>query len=335
MKERAQRLLKLLIEQYIVDGQPVASSKLACESSLQLSSASIRHIMKDLETAGYIQSPHTSAGRVPTDAGYRFFVDHLLSANKIEWQAQLKMELQGGPESIISQASDMISDLTKLTCLITLPKHEKHILRHVEFLPLSENRVLVILVINNNEVQNRIADVDAKFTRAELETAANYLTQCYRGQELETIREALLTDMRRDQKHMQWASQAVMNLAEQACEEEDDFIIKGESNLIDVAEASGLSKLKELFEAFTRKREILHLLDQSIHAEGVQIFIGGESGISEMDHCSLVMAPYKMREEIVGVMGVIGPTRMFYDKVIPTVDMTAKLLGEALVDTGE
>ena len=337
INQRAQRLLMLLVDQYIQDGQPIGSHRLAKVSALSLSSATIRNIMMDLELLGYIQAPHTSAGRVPTDSGYRFFVDNLMLGPSPESQRQLKISLSNNPEGMINEVSEMVSNLTKLTCIVTMPKQGRLILRHVEFLPLNDHQVLVILVINNNEVQNRIVQVDAKYTRSELEVAANYLTQRYRGQELSTIREKLLADMRADQENMQWAAEAVINLAEQTCnkDKKEDFVISGESNLIDIAQESGLAKLRELFDAFTRKREILHLLDQSTHADGIQIFIGGESGIVEMDQCSFVMAPYKMSNEVVGVMGVIGPTRMFYDKVISTVDMTAKLLSEALADKGD
>ena len=334
--DRAQTLLKTLVERYIRDGQPVGSRILAKDSGLALSPATIRNVMADLEEMGLVLSPHTSAGRIPTPKGYRMFVDSLLTVQPMGQEAfnsiKQQLSISGNTDNLINQASSMLSEITQLTGIVTVPKRERHRLEHIEFLKLSPQRVLVILVVNGQEVQNRVIDTERDFTAAELQQAGNYLNSEFAGQDLDTIRTNVLQGMQQVRDAMQQMMQDVMLMADQVLDvqQDDDYVLAGQTNLMSYAEMCNIDKLRNLFEAFNTKRDILHILDQSIHAEGMQIFIGGESGYEVLDDVSVVTAPYKADDEIIGVLGVIGPTRMAYDRVIPIVDITAKVISAIL-----
>ncbi len=348
---RSLQLLKTLIERYISDGQPVGSRALAKDSDLNLSPATIRNVMADLEDLGLVHSPHTSAGRVPTVSGYRLFVDSLLTVKPLESKdltlLHQGLSLSEDAHDAIGVASRLLSELTQMAGVVTLPKRELVCLRHIEFLSLSHNRVLVIFVTNEQEVHNKIIHTSRVFSAAELQQAANYLNSIYSGRSLDAVRKAVLKELQDDQERMTHLSEKaragkpemskdmldavkMAQLAFQQDHEKDDYVLTGETNLMGFSELSNMERLKSLFEAFSQKQGVIHLLDQCMKADGVQIFIGEESGYRAFDHCSLVTSSYSVSDEVVGVLGVIGPTRMAYEKIIPFVDVTAKLLGAAL-----
>jgi heat-inducible transcriptional repressor len=337
--ERAQHLLRILIESYIRDGQPVGSRALSRESGLQLSSATIRNVMADLEELGFVASPHTSAGRVPTDKGYRFFVDTLLQLRPPDEVASAEMRRQfeasrDSSTDLISTVSQLLSSATQLASVVTVPRSRHARVTQIEFVGLSENRVLVVLVFSEREVQNRIIQLERHHTPDELKRASNYLNEQFRGRSLREVRQEILRQLSEARAHMNQIMVDAIAVAQQVFESGGEgtleYVIKGETNLMGVAELTSVEKLRRLFEAFNEKRDFLHLLDHSLKAEGVQIFIGHESGFRILDDCSVVTAPYAEGDSVVGVLGVIGPTRMAYERVIPIVDMTAKLLGAAL-----
>ena len=339
LNDRALTLLKVLVERYISDGQPVGSRALSKDTDLNLSPATIRNVMADLEELGLVQSPHTSAGRIPTVSGYRLFVDSLLTIKPLD-QTEIK-RLQNNlivaedTNQIIETASKLLSDLTRMVGVVTLPKRDIVNLRHIEFLPLSNTRVLVIFVTNEQEVHNKIIHTSRQFSAAELVQASNYLNQIYSGHSLSSVRAAVLQDLERARAQVDRAMRDAIEIArltfqDTAAPNQEDFVLSGETNLMGFSELSDIERLRQLFEAFNQKREVLHLLDQCLKAEGVQIFIGEESGSQAFDHCSLVTSAYSVNNEVVGVLGVIGPTRMAYEKVISFVDVTAKLLSAAL-----
>lgn len=334
---RAQQVLKLLIEKYLRSGQPVGSKTLTEEGQLALSSATVRNIMSELEELGYLSAPHTSAGRIPTVQGLRFFVDTLLTVQPLTpttvEQVQAALSPQQNTAVLLNSVSTLLSQITGFAGLVTVPRYEKRILRHLEFLPLSGHRVLMILVINESEVQNAVLTLTRDYSVADLEQAANYLNQLFIGKDLQEVRKELLASMRRDKINLDRLMQTVLDVTEQAFtspKEEADYLISGQGNLLDYTDPLHLHNLRQLFEAFNQKRDILHLLDQCIHAEGVQIFIGEEAGYVMLEEYSVITAPYRAHGEVIGVLGVIGPTRMAYDRVIPAVDLTAKLLSSAL-----
>lgn len=339
LNDRSRHVLKVLVESYIHDGQPVGSRNLARSSGLDLSAATIRNVMADLEEMGYIRSPHTSAGRIPTSQGYRLFVDSLITVLPIEEQAihilQGQLKAERDPNALIQSASSLLSGITRLTGVVALPRRNPSAIRQIEFLSLSNRQVLAILVMNRNEVQNRIIQLDEDVTSAELQQAANFLNERLVGKDLQQARTALLEEMRQHREDMNRMMLSAIELGEKAVAEadtsaEEGCVIAGETNLMGYDDLSDIHKLRELFAAFTRKRDILSLLDKCMQAEGVQIFIGRESGQSAFDDCSVVTAQYEMDGEYLGVLGVIGPKRMAYEKVIPVVDITAKLLSVAL-----
>jgi heat-inducible transcriptional repressor len=337
LNERSLQLLKSLVERYISDGQPVGSRVLSKDSDLNLSPATIRNVMADLEDLGLVHSPHTSAGRIPTVTGYRLFVDTLLTVKPIESKdlTRLHQGLSVSEDSsdMIGVASRLLSELTQMAGVVTLPKRELVCLRHIEFLSLSHTRVLVIFVTNEQEVHNKIIHTSKVFSAAELQQAANYLNAIYSGRSLDAVRKAVLKELQEDQERMNQGMLDAVRMAQLAFDqgnEKDDYVLTGETNLMGFSELSDMDRLKSLFEAFSQKQGVIHLLDQCMKAEGVQIFIGEESGYRAFDHCSLVTSSYSVSDEVVGVLGVIGPTRMAYEKIIPFVDITAKLLGAAL-----
>ncbi|MDB6062998.1 MAG: heat-inducible transcription repressor HrcA [Verrucomicrobiaceae bacterium] len=337
--ERSQLLLKALVERYIREGQPVGSKALLECSGLPISPATVRNIMADLEELGLIRAPHTSAGRIPTSQGYRLFVDSLITVRPLEEAAlaSLRQELTADKSSkeLIESASQLLSRITAQAGIVTLPRQQRVVLRQIEFLPLSDNRVLVILVINEREVQNRVIYTGRAHDKLELQRAANMLNQRFAGQDLSEVRAALFDAMQADKATIDRHMQTTLDLASKALEIPQneaarDYVMTGETQLIGNAGPEEIDKLKGLFEAFQQKREILDLIDRCIRADGVQIFIGEEAGYDVFGDYSVITAPYQVGGQSLGVLGVIGPTRMAYESVIPIVDLTARMLSLAL-----
>lgn len=335
LDKRAQILLKTLIERYIAEGQPVGSRALSRFSGLELSPATVRNVMSDLEELGFIASPHTSAGRIPTPRGYRFFVDSLLTVQPLaqaqihELEEHLKPE---HPQRLISSASQLLSGLTHFASVVVAPRRVSPKIRQIEFLSLSEKRILLIIVTSTGDVQNRILFTQRTYSPSELVTAANYLNQNYAGLDFEEIRSRVHEELRQLHADMTELMTAAVEAGNQAVSETSTpYVISGEKNLLDVEDlSSNMSRLRELFALFEQRTGLVQLLDISNRAEGVQVFIGGESGLAPLDECSVVTAPYEVDGQVVGSVGVIGPTRMAYERVIPIVDITAKLLSSAL-----
>lgn len=337
--ERAQFLLKVLIQKFIRDGQPVGSRTLSRDAGVELSPATIRNVMSDLEELGLISAPHTSAGRVPTAQGYRLFVDTMIRYkqprdNEIQELQKKLVERASDPDALLGSVSNMLSSITSLAGVVTVPRGQRAVLRQIEFLPVSDNRVLAILVINDRDVQNRILQTEQPHSADELQKAANFINENYVGRDLMEIREGLIRDLDRTRDSMNQAMHDIISVAQSAmqgaAQEEDDLLVAGEANLMDFAELSDVETLRKLFDAFSRKRFMLKLLDKSIKADGVQVFIGRESGYKVLDDLSVVTAPYHVDDDHIGVLGVIGPKRMAYDRVVPIVDVTARLLETAL-----
>ena len=334
LNERAQNLLKTLVERYIVEGQPVGSRALSKYSGLELSPASIRNIMADLEDMGFIASPHTSAGRVPTPRGYRLFVDTLLTIKPLQQQEIRELEGQlhpDDPQKLVTAASHLLSELTRFAGVVITPRR-RTAFRHVEFLGLSEKRVLLIIVSTDGDVQNRIILTERPFTSAQLVQASNYLNQNYAGQDFDLVREKLALELRALHQDISRLMAAVVDTQGDISKSgRGDLVVTGERKLLDVQDlSSNMDGLRRLFAAFEDKTTLIRLLEISSRAEGVKIFIGGELDVGPLDDSSVVSAPYEVDGQIVGTVAVIGPTRMAYERVIPIVDVTAKLLSSAL-----
>ena len=339
LSERAQLLLKALIESYIRDGLPVGSRTLSRDSGLSLSSATIRNVMADLEELGFVVSPHTSAGRIPTDKGYRLFVDSLLKLKPLQSEEiddierRLRNDVSNG-RTLVQTVSQMLSSVTQMAGLVTLPNPHYVALSQIEFIGLSENRALAIMVMNNREVENRVVQLERAYSSEELRRAANYLNEAFAGRSLPEVRASLLKQLQETRQTMNQLMQDAIQMAQKVFEtpggEQVEYVIAGETNLMGFAELSNVDRLRRLFEAFNEKHDMLRLLDNCLRAQGIQIFIGHESGYQILDDISVVTAPYMLDNQVVGVLGVIGPTRMAYERVIPIVDVTAKLLGSAL-----
>ena len=332
---RSQILLKTLIERYIADGQPVGSRALSRFSGLELSPATVRNVMSDLEEMGFIASPHTSAGRIPTARGYRFFVDSLLTMQPLE-SARVRA-LQGQlvpdqPQRLINSASHLLSELTQFAGVVVAPRKDAVRIRQFEFISLAENRILLIIVTTAGDVQNRILLTRRAYTPSELNAAATYLNEHFAGLSFDEIRRRVTAELRQLRSDMDELMTATVDAGAEAAEETaTHYVISGETNLLDVEDlSSNMTRLRELFKLFEQRTGLIQLLDLSNRAEGVQIFIGGESGLAPLDGCSVITAPYEVDGQIVGSLGVIGPTRMAYDRVIPIVDITARLLSNAL-----
>jgi heat-inducible transcriptional repressor len=335
LSERAQSLLKILVERYIAEGQPVGSRALSRFSTLELSPATIRNVMADLEEMGFVASPHTSAGRVPTPKGYRLFVDTLLTVRPLEDEerAQLAEQLTpDDPHRVVTTASQMLSDLTHFAGIVVAPRRRGSVLRHIEFFGLSEKRVLVIIVASDGEVQNRVLVTDRSYSPSQLQETANYINANYAGLEFDQLRTKVrseLIDLHRDISALMQA--AIQTSSDALAESTEGVVISGGRNLLEVDELSNdMQRLRRLFDVFERKTQLLEILEQSERADGVKIFIGGESDLVPLDECSIVTAPYEVDGRVVGTVGVIGPTRMAYERVIPIVDVTAKLVSFAL-----
>jgi heat-inducible transcriptional repressor len=338
LSPRAEILLKTLIERYIAEGQPVGSRTLSKQAGLDLSPATVRNIMADLEDLGLIRAPHTSAGRVPTELGYRFFVDGLIKVQPPKSSELRKIQEEfatdQNPQQLMESVSTLLSQVTRLAGVVRIPRREQVAFRQLEFLSLSPTRVLVILVTHDGRVHNRIITPDKTYSPAELVQAANYFNETYAGRLLTDVKHVLASEIQRDSETMQYVIRAAVEMARKVVtdegDESDHLVVSGESNLLDIPELGDLNKLRKLFDAFSTKRDLLHLLDQSVRAGGVQIFIGRESGYQALEECSLVTASYEASGHVVGTLGVIGPTRMAYEHIIPIVDITARLLTSAL-----
>ncbi|MGR8921164.1 MAG: heat-inducible transcriptional repressor HrcA [Gammaproteobacteria bacterium] len=337
LSERSQYLFKVLVERYIADGQPVGSRTLARDAKLELSPATIRNVMADLEDVGLIASPHTSAGRVPTVKGYRLFVDQMVTFRNLS-PAEIKrmestIDTEDDIQSLLSSTSHLLSDITSLAGLVMVPAPDARALRQVEFLSLNDNRVLAILVTNDREVENRIIKTNRAYSQAELTQAGNYLTSAFAGRDIESVKQRLITEMSATREEMDKLMALVIEVSQKVFVDQGnpkDFVLAGQTNLMDINDLSDIEKLRNLFDAFNQKRDILHLLEQALAASGVQIFIGEESGYDVLDDCSIVTSTYADEHRALGVLAVIGPTRMEYERVIPIVDLTAKMLSSAL-----
>ena len=332
---RAQFLLKSLIERYIIDGQPVGSRVLSRQSGLELSPATIRNVMADLEDMGFITSPHTSAGRVPTAKGYRFFVDSLLVVKPLDRSeiSELQDQLQADrPQALVSAAAQLLSSLTQFAGVVATPRRREPSFRHIEFLRLSERRVLLIIVTPDGDVQNRILHTDRQYTPSQLIEASNFFNDHYAGQPFAAIRGLLADELKQLREDVVGLMTAAVDAGDAAlADSRDDLVVSGEKNLLSASDlSSNMDRLRRLFEIFEQKTSLLHLLDLSQRAHGVHLFIGGESGLAPLDECSVITAPYEIDGQIIGTLGVIGPTRMAYERVIPIVDVTARLLSNAL-----
>lgn len=335
LDERSRTLLKTLIERYIADGQPVGSRALSRYSGLDLSAATVRNVMADLEDLGYIASPHTSAGRVPTPRGYRFFVDSLLTMQPLESEKIHAIEDKlhpSQPKELINSASQLLSGLTHFAGIVLTPRRKSQRIRQMEFVSLSEKRILLILVTTDGDVQNRILFTERAYSASELTIATNYLNQYFAGHDFEQIRNRVKEDLLKLRGDLQNLMAAALAAGDDALNRADDqYVISGERNLLEVEElSSNMKRLRELFDLFEQRTALMQLLDVSHRADGIQIYIGGESGLAPLDECSVIAAPYEVDGQIVGSVGVIGPTRMAYERVIPIVDITAKLLSSAL-----
>jgi heat-inducible transcriptional repressor len=335
---RTRRLLRTLIAQYLVDGEPVGSRTLSRSSGLDVSPATIRNIMADLEDAGLVSSPHTSAGRVPTPRGLRLFVDSLIELQPLpqDQLARLQRELPPGATNtldLLGNASTLLSAMTDFAGVVTVPRQADFPLRHIDFVPLPDARVLVILVFSDNQVQNRIVELAKPLDSRELEEAANYLNAQFVGFRLDDIRAHLLTELREAGSELNRLLSSTMELATASFAPQvggSDVLVSGQTNLMAYSELSNLQRLRELFEAFQQKNELLQLMEVCARAPGVRLFIGEESGFTALDGCSVVTASYGAQGRVLGAVGVIGPTRMAYDRVIPVVQATASLLSDAL-----
>ncbi len=334
MDKRARELLKTLIERYISEGQPVGSRTLSRHSGLDLSAATIRNVMADLEEMGFVTSPHTSAGRIPTPRGYRLFVDTMLTIQPLE-EVATKQAINGiqpdAPQRVIAAAAQVLSNLSSFAGVVMTPKRSQ-VFRQIEFLRLSEKRILLILVSPQGDVQNRILMTNLDYSPSQLVEASNYINSNYAGLDFESVRARLrveLDGLRADITALM--NQAVEASSDSLKENQEAVIISGEKKLLEVGElVSDMDKIKRLFKVFEHQTSLIQLLDESSKASGVQIFIGGESDLVPLDDMAVITAPYQVNGIIVGTLGVIGPTRMAYERVIPIVDITAKLLTSAL-----
>jgi heat-inducible transcriptional repressor len=335
LNQRAKILLKTLVERYISEGQPVGSRSLSKFSGLDLSPATIRNVMADLEEMGFVASPHTSAGRIPTHQGYRFFVDTLLVVKPLDVMEihQLQDQLHpDNPSRLINSASQLLAELTRFAGVVVAPKRSSAVFRYIEFMTLSDKRILLIIVTPEGDVQNRVLFTDRIYSQSELTEAANFINKNYAGCAIDEIRTRLQSELKQLRHDMTGLMTAAIEAGGAAItENSENVVVAGERKLLDVHDlSSNMSSLKKLFDLFERKTALLQLLEFSRKAEGVQIFIGGKSDMVTLDEFSVVTAPYEVDGKVVGTVAVIGPTRMAYERIIPVVDVTARLLSSAL-----
>lgn len=337
INERSSHLMKILVEKYIHDGQPIGSKLLQQSSGLKLSAATIRNVMSDLEKCGLLHSPHTSAGRVPTTEGYRLFVDKLLSVQPIAGEIVKKLRhdiSEQSHQTLLQTATDTLSDITRMASVVVTPPRDLLTLKHIEFLPLSEGRILVVIVKSDDEIQNRIIQVKKNFSSENLHHMANYLNATFSGKNLNEVRQNLVAEMEQTRQDMDEMMRQAIELAQDTFvnheDEKNDLVVSGETNLMLYSEMDNMNKMHRIFQAFHEKKQMVEILNHINQAQGVQIFIGRESGYKPLEACSVIAAPYQVDENTMGVLGVVGPTRMEYNKIIPIVDITAKLLTTAL-----
>ncbi|HZW24694.1 MAG TPA: heat-inducible transcriptional repressor HrcA [Gallionella sp.] len=335
LNERAQILLKTLMERYISDGQPVGSRVLQQYSGLDVSSATIRNTMADLEDLGLVSSPHTSAGRIPTGLAYRLFIDTMLVTKPLDGARIQQMEHQlqpDNPSRLIAQASNILSELTQFAGVVASPRREAITVRQIEFLRLGEKRVLLIIVMPDGEVENRVLLTEKDYTQSQLTEAGNFLNQNYIGCSFSQIREKLRGELHQLQRDMSALMAAALAAGDEAAAKKaDDYVISGEHKLLSVHDLSAdMNKLRGLFNLFEQKTELMQLLEAGRHGQGIHIFVGAESGLASLEECSVITAPYSADGQVVGTLAVVGPKRMDYQRVIPIVDITARLLGNAL-----
>ncbi len=338
--EREQHILKLLVDHYIEQGTPVGSRTISRLPGIDISAASVRNVMGDLEHMGLLKSPHTSAGRVPTSAAFRVFVDNLLEVKPPEEgtieHIRTLLDPSLSDQALVRVASNYLSGFTRMAGMVTVPRREEKPLKQVEFMPLSDKRVLVILIISDDDIQNRIIHVERDYTKDELAEFARELNAVYLGRPLVEVRDRLRQDLESTRKDMSNSMQRMIDVAgqvfgpEDSDDDEDSMLMAGETNLMGHADLGDVDKLRSLFDAFQQKRDIFHLLERCVSADGVQIFIGRESGYDALGECSVVTAPYEINGKLLGVLGVVGPKRMSYAQVIPVVDVTSRLLSAAL-----
>jgi heat-inducible transcriptional repressor len=329
LDDRAKLLLKALIERYIAEGQPVGSRTLSRASGLELSPATIRNVMSDLEELGLVASPHTSAGRIPTARGYRLFVDTMLTAKRDDLVTAPSLP-PDQPQKVIAHAAQMLSNLSQFVGVVVAPRRSS-VFRHIEFLRLSERRFLVIIVSPEGDVQNRVVHTAADYTQSQLAEAANYLNAHYAGLTIEQVRERLKTEVEQLRGEIVTLMQTAVEASSEAQQDQEEVVISGERNLLAVSDfASDMTHLRHAFELFEQKTQLMRLLDVSSQAEGVRIFIGGESQIVPFEELSVVTSPYEVDGQVVGTLGVIGPTRMAYDRMIQIVDITSRMVSNAL-----
>ena len=334
---RAKLILSAIVDKYVQDGTPVGSKSLSLTDSIDLSPATIRHVMSDLEELGFIVSPHTSSGRIPTPKGYRFFIDSLLKLQPVEQneiqtiKARVELSKNSGRE-LAKSVSSTLSAITKLAGIVTIPKQSVTRLKEIDFIPLSDKKILAIIVTNEAEVENRILEMNRIYSREELNRAANYLNTNFRGRSLVYIKKQLIEELRTTKESVTAMMTDLINIADQVLDikTSEEYIVAGQRRLMDFQELSDVAELRKLFDAFREKHELLALLDKSMATTGIQIFIGEESGYQMFDNCTVITSPYTTEDGAIGVLGVIGPTRISYQKVIPIVDVTAKLLNQPL-----
>ena len=330
-----QILLKTLVERYISDGQPVGSRALQQYSGLDVSSATIRNVMSELEELGFVASPHTSAGRIPTARGYRLFVDTLMVVRPLDTVRiqQLESHLQpDNPSRLLAQASSLLSELTRFAGVVATPSRAGVKVRQIEFLRLSEKKVLLIIVMPDGEVENRVLITEKDYDQSQLTEAGNFLNQHYCGCTFQDIRQRLQKELHQLRSDMAALMAAAIAAGDEAVgRKQEDYVISGERNLLHVQDLSAdMNRLRNLFSLFEQKTDLLRLLEASRHAQGMHLFIGAESGLAGLDECTVVTAPYSGNGQVLGTLAVVGPKRMDYEKVIPIVDMTARLLGNVL-----
>jgi len=342
LNPRAQYLLKTLINCYVQEGVPVGSKTLAESAGLNISTATIRNVMANLDSMGLVSAPHTSAGRVPTNLGFRIYVDTMLEASPLDKaiEERLKQQLNADQDkdTLINTANNLLSDITQMAGVITLPKSGQLNLRRIEFLPLPDKKILAILVVNERDVQNRIVHVDREYSQDELLKISNYLNQHFMGQDIFQIRNLLLEELHNARNQVDKLMAAAVDLADQALRPDEDseaYRLQGEANLIRFNEADNARQLQQLFQIFQNKRDMLGLLDRCIQADDMQVFIGSEAGIEGLEDFSVISAPYGSSDTALGVLAVVGPTRMEYSRVISAVDVTARFLSLALGGGGE
>ena len=334
---RARRILSAIIDKYIEEGIPIGSKSLSLADNIGLSPASIRNVMSDLEELGFIASPYTSSGRVPTSKGYRFFIDSLLKLQPVEAteleriKKRVNLHESNSRELAIS-VSNTLSAITKLAGIVTIPKQQVTRLKEIDFIQLSEKRILAIIVMNETEVENRILQMKRDYSKDELKQASNYINTHYRGRSLSYIKKHLINELMQTKESVNSLMSDLIDIADQVLDfaEPDEYIVAGQRRLMDFHELADIKKLRQLFDAFKEKQQLLELLDKSMSTDGIQIFIGEESGYQMFDNCTLITSPYTTEDGAIGVLGVIGPTRIAYQKVIPIVEIIAKLLGKSL-----